>query len=169
MNVADSAVVRAQAESVSTWNRMAVALLALVGVFIAAYMLFVKLGWIGTLVCGEGGECDTVQASSWAVFLGVPVPAWGVIGYGFILAVALIGIQPRWVDDERISLALVALATIAFVFSMYLTALEAFVIQAWCRWCVVSAAIATGIFLCTLPELRRRSDTHHAPQSNPTR
>lgn len=139
----------------SASSRQAIALLSLVGVFIAAYMLFVKLGWIGTLICGEGGSCDTVQASSWAVFLGVPVPAWGVIGYGLILAVALAGIQPRWIGDRRLGLVLVALTGTAFAFSMYLTALEAFVIRAWCRWCVVSAALATAIFLLSLAELRR--------------
>ena len=47
------------------------------------------------------------------------------------------------------------LATIAFAFSAYLTVLEAVVIHAWCRWCLVSAAIATLIFLCSLPEAAR--------------
>ena len=43
----------------------------------------------------------------------------------------------------------------AFLFSAYLSALEQFVIHAWCRWCIGSAVVATLIFLCTLPEFRR--------------
>lgn len=136
-------------------NRMAIALLSLIGLFIAAYMLFVKLGWIGTLICGVGGSCDTVQASRWAVFLGVPVPAWGVAGYALILAVAVVGVSPRWAGDGRVGRILVALTGVAFAFSMYLTALEAFVIRAWCRWCVVSAIVATLLFILSLVELRR--------------
>lgn len=135
-------------------NRMAIALLSLVGVFVALYMLLYKLGWIGSMVCGSG-DCATVQASRWSDFLGLPVPLWGVGGYGALLGVALAGTAPRFARDRRIGYLLVALGSIAFAFSAYLTALEAFVIRAWCRWCVVSAILATLIFLFTLAELRR--------------
>lgn len=136
---------------------MAIGLLALVGLFIASYMLLFKLGWIGTLACGTG-SCGTVQASSWAVFLGVPVPAWGVAGYAVIFVAALVGIQPRWARDRRVGMALFGLAAVAFGFSVYLTAIEAFVLRAWCRWCVVSAIVATLIFLAALAELRQAEE-----------
>jgi uncharacterized membrane protein len=133
---------------------MGIALFALVGVLIATYMLLYKMGVIGTVACGTG-NCGVVQNSPWAVFLGLPVPAWGVAGYGIILAAALLGVQPGWVHDRRVGLALFAFASIAFGFSLYLTALEAFVIHAWCRWCIASAVVATIIFLLSLAELRR--------------
>jgi uncharacterized membrane protein len=132
---------------------MAIGLLALVGLIIAGYMLLFQLGMVGTLACGTG-NCNAVQASSWSVFLGVTVPAWGVLGYAIILAVALVGVQPRWVDDRRIGMAIFGLATVAFGFSVYLTAIEAFVLRAWCRWCVASAIVATLIFLASLTEFR---------------
>jgi uncharacterized membrane protein len=136
-------------------NRMIVAVLALTGLFIALYMLLHKLGVIPVLACGAGGTCDVVQSSRWAVFLGLPVPAWGVAGYGAILFLAIAGLQPRFVEDRRTALALIATATLAFLFTLYLNALEAFVIRAWCRWCIGSAIIATLLFLFALPELRR--------------
>jgi uncharacterized membrane protein len=89
------------------------------------------------------------------VFLGVPVPAWGLAGYALILALALVGLQPRWLGNRRLGLALFGLATVAFGFSAYLTAIEAFVLHAWCRWCVASAIVATLIFICSLTELRQ--------------
>ena len=87
--------VRAEESSASSppVNRMTIALLSLVGVFISTYLLLHKLGVVGTLVCGTG-SCDTVQASPWAVFLGVPVPAWGVAGYGLLLGVSPAGLRP---------------------------------------------------------------------------
>jgi len=134
-------------------NRMGLAVLALVGVLISAYMTLYKFGFIGSIMCGTGG-CETVQNSPWAEFMGVPVPLIGLVGYGGLLMLSMLGIQPRFMDDRRISTLLLAGATIGLIFSGYLTYLEAAVIHAWCRWCIVSAVLATLIFLCALPELR---------------
>jgi uncharacterized membrane protein len=135
-------------------NRMALAVLALIGILIAAYMSAYKLGLIGSIVCGTGG-CNTVQNSPWASFAGVPVPFIGLGGYLLMFITALLGLQPSFEDDRRISIVLIAGATIGAVFSGYLTYLEAAVIHAWCRWCIASAVLAALIFLCALPEIPR--------------
>jgi uncharacterized membrane protein len=139
-------------------NRMIIAVIALGGVFLSTYMLLVKLGFIGELACGVGA-CDRVQASPWAVFAGLPVPLWGVLGYALILGLALAGIQPGLQRKRFIALGLLATTGVAFAFSMYLTYLEAFVINAWCRWCIASAIMATTLFGFALPELRRTRRT----------
>ena len=133
---------------------MVIAALALAGIFVSAYLLLHKVGLIGTLTCGVG-DCGTVQASRFAVFLGVPVPLLGILGYAALLGIALYGVQPGQLHDRRTSVALLALGTGAFAFSMYLTVLEAFVIRAWCQWCVISAILATLIFLLALAEVPR--------------
>ena len=135
------------------------AVLSLVGLLVAVYLTLHRVGVIGTLACGADGGCSTVQTSSYATFMGVPVPFIGLAGYLLMFLVSLkaaSGVR----DERRTAIALISLSAIAFAFSVYLTALEAFVIHAWCRWCVVSAVIATLIFLCSLPEaarLRRES------------
>jgi uncharacterized membrane protein len=139
---------------------MAVAIFALVGLLIATYLLLYKINVLGTLACGTGA-CETVQSSPWAVFLGVPVPVWGVVGYLGILGLAILGLQPRFVDSPLIAGALLVTSTTGFAFSVYLTAVEAFLIHAWCRWCVASAIVATLIFLAALfefPTVMRRSN-----------
>lgn len=140
---------------------MGIALFALVGVLISAYMTAYKFGMIGTIACGAGG-CEVVQNSPWAVFLGVPVPIIGLIGYGLLVLTALLGLQPRFADDRRIPLLLIAAAVIGAAFSAYLTYLEASVIHAWCRWCIISAILAGLILLFTLPELGRLRDPNEA-------
>lgn len=135
-------------------NRMGIALLALVGVLISAYMTAYKFGLLGSIVCGTGG-CETVQNSPWSLFLGVPVPIIGLIGYGLLFIVALLGLQARFEDDRRIALLLVSAGVTGAAFSAYLTYLEASVINAWCRWCIVSAILAGLILVFALPEIRR--------------
>ena len=137
---------------------MGIALFALVGVLISAYMAAYKFGLLGTIVCGTGG-CETVQNSPWAVFHGVPVPVIGLVGYGLLLVTALLGVQPRFTDDRRIAILLLIAAIVGAAFSAYLTYLEASVIHAWCRWCIVSAVLAGLILLFALPELGRLRET----------
>ena len=133
-------------------HRMAIAVLALAGLLVAVYLLLYKIRVLGTIACGTGG-CETVQSSPWAVFLGVPVPAWGVLGYLIILVLALASLQPAFSEHRLVAALLLANAAVAFAFSAYLTGVEAFLIHAWCRWCVVSAIIATLIFLLSLREI----------------
>jgi len=135
-------------------NRMGMALFSLIGVLIAAYMSLYKLGVIQTLACGTGA-CEVVQESPWADFLGIPVPFWGVGGYGLLLAASLAGMQPGRNGDRRIAAVLFGSATIAFVFSGYLSWIEATRILAWCRWCIGSAVVASALFLLSLPEIGR--------------
>ncbi|MEW5926592.1 MAG: vitamin K epoxide reductase family protein [Gemmatimonadota bacterium] len=134
--------------------RMAVAVLSLLGVFISGYLALYKLGYLGVIQCGTGG-CETVQASKYAYFLGFPVAVWGIGAYAALFALAVLGVQPRWMHDRRVAVGLFALAGVGVLFSAYLTYLEAAVIHAWCRWCVASAVLITLIFLLTIPGLRR--------------
>lgn len=142
-------------------NRMAIAVLSLAGFFVAFYLLAHHLGWVGSLMCGVG-DCATVQASKWAKMGPLPVPLLGVGGYVALLAVSMFGIQPAGIDSRAVSVVLLAFATIAFGLSVWFTYLEAFVIHAWCQWCVVSAILCTLIFLAALPELKRLRNTEEA-------
>jgi uncharacterized membrane protein len=134
--------------------RMAVAVLSLLGIFIAGYLALYKLGYLGVIQCGTGG-CETVQASKYAYFLGFPVAVWGIGAYAALFVLAMLGVQPRWTHARWVALGLFALAGVGVAFSAYLTYLEAAVIHAWCRWCVASAVLITAIFLLTIPGLRR--------------
>jgi len=136
-------------------RRMIIAALALGGVGLAAYLALYKLGYIGTLACGTGG-CETVQLSRWATFIGVPVSVWGVGFYLVLFLVALSGTTERFASATWVSHALLILTAWGVVFSAWLTYLELFVINAICRFCVVSAILVTVIFLVSITEWRAR-------------
>ena len=132
---------------------MLAALVALAGMFVALYLTLYKLGYIGTLVCAVG-SCETVQTSKWATFLGFPVGAWGVVYYVAVLGLSLAGLAPALAERRVVSQLLVALTGFGVLFSLWLTYLELFVIHAVCQWCVISAILATALFLICWRDLR---------------
>lgn len=136
-------------------KRRTVAALALAGIFVALYLTLTKLGLLGggALVCAVG-SCEVVNASRWATFLGLPVAVWGLGYYLVTFTVAVVALQERFGDSLQASRALVFLGATGFLFSAWLTYLELFVIRAICQWCVVSALLATGIFVASLLDHR---------------
>lgn len=143
-------------------HRQVIAVLSLVGFFVALYLWLYKIGVIGTLQCGAGG-CETVQTSRYAEALGIPVAFYGVAGYAVLLAVSLAGLRSSLLGARRVTLALAGLSTAGFLFSAYLTYLELFVIHAICRWCVVSAVLITVIWLVAVDAYRREQGAQSSP------
>lgn len=125
-------------------RRQAIALLALVGFCIALYLWFYKVGIIGHLQCGTG-SCEYVQTSRYGMLFGVPVAFYGVVGYALIFAVAIAGLQPAQLERRWPTGTLALLAGGGFLFTLYLTGIELFVLHAICRWCVGSAVVMSGI------------------------
>ena len=134
-------------------KRTIVAALALAGIFVALYLLLYKIGVVGNLSCSIG-SCETVNTSKWAVLLGAPVAAWGVVFYVVMFSLALASIQDRYADSYSMSKLLVLVSSIGVAFSAWLTFLELFVIHAICQWCVISAIIVTLIFVVAVLDLR---------------
>jgi uncharacterized membrane protein len=135
-------------------SRMVVAVLALIGLLVSAYLTLYKLGYLGAIQCGSGG-CEVVQASQYSMLFGLPVAMWGMGAYLVLLTVALLGVQPGWAAARWVSAVLFGFAAFGVAFSVYLTYLSGTVIGAFCQWCLVSATTITLLFVFTIPELRR--------------
>jgi uncharacterized membrane protein len=134
-------------------RRQAIVLLALVGLLVATYLWLYKIGVLGELQCGTG-SCESVQASRYAELFGIPVAFYGVAGYAALMGLGLAALQPRFAADRRIGVLLATLATVGFTFTLYLTAIELFVLHEICRWCVLSAVIMTAIWVLSIVGLR---------------
>jgi uncharacterized membrane protein len=134
-------------------KRMWMALISLAGLFLGVYLTMYKFGIIGSLACNVG-SCEQVQTSRWSVFLGVPVATWGVGFYVLMLVLAIARLQPRFMDSRRLSLAVLLLTGWGVVFTAWLNYLEAFVIHAWCEWCLGSAGMVLVLFVLALMDWR---------------
>ena len=128
---------------------MAIALMALVGLFDAAYLSLERLTG-GTLVCPVGGGCETVQSSAYSTVLGVPVAFIGVIGYAVLLVAALLAINFERIAGLPLAIVLLALASVALIAGVYFSYLQVAVIGAICFWCVISALLDLGIWVAAL-------------------
>lgn len=96
--------------------------------------------------CTNAG-CDQVAQHPASRLFGIPVAAYGTL---FYLSFALLCAVRPSVPMERLRLfahLLLLWGTAGFLVSVYLTYLELFVIHAICQWCVVSAIIATMLFV----------------------
>src|SRR2546430_12566044 len=80
---------------------------------------------------------------------------YGVLGYAALFGVGLVGLQPRAQGDHRVTALLAGLASVGWLFSVYLTGVELFVLRAVCRWCLVSAVIMTATWVLSVWSLRR--------------
>jgi uncharacterized membrane protein len=128
--------------------RIAAGLVTLTGAAVAGYLTWVHFD-DAALVCVAGGGCETVQESEYAEIAGIPV---AVLGLGAYLAVFGLIV---W-DGATARLTAAALAFVGLLFSMYLLALQLFVIDAICVWCLVNDVVIAPL-LAVLTALRLRS------------
>ncbi|HET7100951.1 MAG TPA: vitamin K epoxide reductase family protein, partial [Terriglobia bacterium] len=128
--------------------------LSLAGLFDSVYLLWEYTSPAHPMVC-MGGGCDAVRASAYANLGGLPVPLFGVFMYAFLVLMLFLYplLPPAFVRLTQYIVVLISGA--GFLFSVYLTGIEAFVLHSWCVWCVVSALLVTGIFLLALVDRKR--------------
>ena len=121
--------------------RWIVALLALLGLLASAAALREHYR-TDTSPCSinDKWDCGTVNHSSYAVFVHVPVADIGIAGY---LLVGILALKRAW------RVALFA-SVVGLGFSLYLTNIEATKLLVWCIYCVISLAIISLITLMNL-------------------
>jgi uncharacterized membrane protein len=126
--------------------RRAIAFVATFGVGVATYIAIAESGG-GAPTCLAGGSgCRTVAESSYSELAGVNVAIYGIVGYLAILATVFFA-------NDAARFVGFALALGGFGFSIYLTYIEIFKIEAICQWCVASAVLMTVLFLLAAARL----------------
>ena len=138
----------AQAEPVSDKSSRGllwvIAVLSAAGVIVSAISLERHYAKSTTAFCefGQKFNCDIVNRSEYSSIIGIPVAGIGVLGYGLLLALSTLYRQ-RAVTLSRLLLA----SAVGLVFALYLTYVEAYVLETWCILCLSSLALITMITL----------------------
>lgn len=147
--------------------RPAALLSSIVGAAASAYLLVEYVtGQPGLCLTGSG--CDLVRASAFAYPLGIPTPLIGLVFYVVATWLTVRTMDARPIAGVSAEAALVGLAIAGAIASAVLTGLEAFVIRAFCSWCLVQAAASLVLLVAAIMLLRTPTETVVA-QSSRTR
>lgn len=119
--------------------RMITTFVAAFGIGVATYIAIEAAGGDAPACLAGSSGCQTVANSSYSHLLGVNIAVFGIIGYVLLLAAALL-------RGDVARMAGFGLALGGFGYSVFLTYLELFKIEAICQWCVASAVLMTVLF-----------------------
>jgi uncharacterized membrane protein len=109
---------------------------ATLGLAIAVYITVADAGGGAPTCLAGGGGCQTVADSSFSHLAGIDVAALGIVGYLVLLGTAML-------RGDAARFAGFAAALAGFGYSVYLTYVEVFTIEAICEWCLASAVLMT--------------------------
>ena len=127
---------------------------AIIGLVVSGYLAYVKV-FQQPIYCTPGlGDCVTVNSSQWSELWGIPIALFGVLSYLAVLFLVFFGQKITFL--KRYSGFLVfGISTFGFLYSLYLTYLEIFVLKTICQWCLVSALCMTAIFVASILWIKR--------------
>jgi uncharacterized membrane protein len=121
------------------------ALLALVGLGDAVYLTVEHLTG-ATLQCSITHGCAEVLGSKYATVGNIPLAAFGALAYFTAFSLATLSAF-GYAGARKILAALVALM---FLFTLWLLYLQAFVLHAFCQYCLLSACTTTLLTIVVL-------------------
>jgi len=150
---------RRRGDSGSKWIRVAMAVLATIGVIDTGSITLKAWGVLPSLSCSSQGffgcnGCEKVLSSDWGSLLGQPLSLFGFLAYAAMLLMAVVPLvlqgearqqlaQPSW-------WGMALLGTGMTVFSAVLLGVMAFAIRDCCPFCILSAALSTGLLVLSL-------------------
>lgn len=116
--------------------------LSLLGLLDAVYLT--TRHYQGDFTCSGITKCETVLTSSYATIGPVPLAVLGIVYYGVIFVSSLLLLANK---NARLRKALTWLTLVGVLASLWFVSLQAFVIDAWCIFCLFSATTSTLLFL----------------------
>jgi len=128
-------------------NPIYLAALSIIG-FAVSFYIFYSKKYDKPMHCVIGQDCDAVVKSKYGKTFGIENTIPGMIYYVLVFAYAAFLLLNRNIFKEDIIYYFVVIASIGSVlFSVYLTAMQAFVLKKWCEYCIVSSIASLSILI----------------------
>jgi uncharacterized membrane protein len=129
----------------AAWFDALAAAVALVGLFDAIYLTTKHLAG-GAVRCTLVAGCDEVLQSDYSSIGGFPLAALGALAYFAVFSRAILSAF----GYTRLRVFLTTLVALMFAASLWLLYLQAFVIRAFCQYCLLSAAVTTLLLIIVI-------------------
>lgn len=121
------------------------AVVALIGLADSIYLTIHHLS--GEQVpCSVTGGCETVLTSYYAEIAGIPLAAFGAAAYFLAFSLAILAAF----ENRKLWFLFGVQVSLMAIFSLWLFYLQAFVIKAFCQFCLLSATICLTLFVIAL-------------------
>lgn len=117
-----------------------IAVLALIGLSDAIYLTVEHLAG-RTVQCLVTSGCSAVLGSSYAVIGDIPLAALGAAAYFTVFSLAVLAAF----SYPKVPRLLSVVVGLMFTFTLWLLYLQAFVLNAYCAYCLLSAAVTTTL------------------------
>ena len=102
------------------------------------------------MVCPLNGNCEEVLNSDFAKIIGIPLEIAGAGYYLTIIVSNILIIIFPLLKFSLFEIILCGTTLFGFIFSVYLTSLQAFYLKNWCTWCLYSALFSILIFITSV-------------------
>ncbi|WP_027359038.1 vitamin K epoxide reductase/DsbA family protein [Desulforegula conservatrix] len=121
------------------------------------YRNYNDISYISFCAISKAINCDTVSQSSYSIFMNIPVPFWGIIGYALLFFIIAISGTVR--AEKRRGWPLIFIISGCFTaYSLVLAFISGYYIKSYCIMCILSYAINIALLFYSWI-IRSRFDT----------
>lgn len=107
---------------------------------VSHYRVYTDMGYKSFCAISKSINCDTVSQSSFSIFLDVPVPIWGIVGY-LLFLLLLYPARKAPSDRNRLWPTLFAIALGFTIYSIILAIISVAFVHSYCIMCMASYAV----------------------------
>ena len=121
---------------------------------VSHYRVYTDIGYRSFCAISQSINCDTVSQSPFSIFLNLPIPIWGILGYLLFLLILTLAWGPQ---AKKIRIwSLLFLVSLGFsLYSALLAWISTFKIHSYCMMCILSYGISFMLLFFT-GMIRRR-------------
>lgn len=132
------------------WLIFSLMITSFIGFIDSTYLTVVDFKGLN-LNCNIISGCNDVLSSSYSKIFNIPMALLGALYYVTIFLLSIFYFD----TGKKIILKIIPIiTTIGFLFSIYLTYLQGFVIKSFCQYCLLSAITSTILFALSIFVIR---------------
>jgi uncharacterized membrane protein len=128
------------------WRSLTLMGIALAGIGVSVYVTILHYAHVAPVCSGSGFvQCQTVLTSPQSVFLGIPVPVYGLV---FFVAMFVACIPKLWLTTLWwVPWIRLGMSVIGILFALRLVYEEFYVIRHLCLWCTGAHVLSFAMFV----------------------